>query len=107
MTIQEAVSAAREIVPVVFTDPMLGDMVFGRIKEITKVYRTSAEIGRGAEPEAYYLTLESMRCPGRSQHVCPPELVRLATADDIVRSGIPEEIEHRRAVAEAAGACET
>lgn len=104
MTIEDAVKAARACATVVFEDPMLGPMVFARICEITKRYRTPAEIEHGKEPETYYLTLESMRCPGRSQHIVPPELVRIATAEDVVRSGIPDELERRKRIAERAAA---
>jgi len=104
MTINECVSAARECVPVVMEDLMLGPMLFGRIKEITKTYRTPSEVERGKAPEAYYLTLESMRCPGQSQHVCPPEMVRRATAEDIVQSGIPDELKARQQIAARAEA---
>ena len=100
MTIQEAVSAARACVPVVYHDAMLGDMVFGRICEIIKTYRTPERVARGYEQEVYYLTLESMRAPGQSLHTCPPEDVRIATAEDIVRSGIPDELTRRREIEE-------
>lgn len=105
MTIKEAQAAARECVPVVFHDPMLDvDMVFSRIIEITKTYMTPDQVRRGYPAEAYYLTLDSMRCPGHSQHVCPPELVRLATPEDVVRSGIPLELEQRQEIEERAAA---
>ena len=88
MTIQEAVQAARACDPVVYMDPMLGDMLFARICEINKIYRKQSEIARGAEPEQYYLTLESMKSRVGSLHQCPPEDVRIATVQDIVDSGI-------------------
>lgn len=91
MTIQEAVQAARACDPVVYTDPMLGDMLFARICEINKIYRKMSDVARGAEPEQYYLTLESMRSRVGSLHQCPPEDVRIATARDIVASGIHRE----------------
>lgn len=91
MTIQEAVQAARACDPVVYTDPMLGDMLFARICEINKIYRKMSDVERGAEPEQYYLTLESMRSRVGSLHQCPPEDVRIATARDIIDSGIHRE----------------
>lgn len=91
MTIQEAVRAARANDPVVYEDPMLGDMLFARICEINKVFRKKSDVERGKEPEQYYLTLESMRSRVGSMHTCQPEDVRIATAQDIVDSGIHRE----------------
>lgn len=91
MTVEEAVKAAKGNDPVVYMDPMLGPMVFGRICEITKVYRRQSDVMRGKAPEQYYLVLESMKCRVGSLHSCPPEDVRIATAQDIVDSGIHRE----------------
>lgn len=94
MTIEEAVKAARANAQVVYEDAMLGPMLFGRICGISKVFRKLSDVERGKAPEAYYVTLESLR--SNSQHTCPPEDVRLATSEDIVNA-------QRRRAQEAGG----
>lgn len=82
MTINEAIQAARANKPVVYTDKMLGEMLFGRIGAIRKDFATLADVEKGKEAESY--TLELLPLSGiRSVTVVDPEAVRLAEIRDL------------------------
>lgn len=81
MTIEEAVTAARKNVPVVYDSPMEGPMLFARIGCIRKDYPLRSDADRGAV-EVYGLELLPMN-GGRSVTVVPPERVREATAEEL------------------------
>ena len=81
MTIEEAVTAARLNVPVVYDSPMLGPMLYARIGCIRKDFPLRSDIARGAA-EVYGLELLPMN-EARSVTVVPPERVREATAEEI------------------------
>lgn len=81
MTIEEAVSAARRNLPVVYEHPMEGPMLFARIGCIRKDFPLRSDAARGAV-EVYGLELLPMN-DGRSVTVVPPEKVREAKAEDL------------------------
>ena len=81
MTIEEAVTAARKNVPVVYDSPMEGPMLFARIGCIRKDYPLRSDVARGAV-EVYGLELLPMN-GGRSVTVVPPERVHEATAEEL------------------------
>lgn len=81
MTIQEAVAAARRNQPVMYDNPMEGPMLFARIGCVRKDFALLSEAARGKEAEYYSLELLPMR--GGSVEVVSPELVRIATAEEL------------------------
>lgn len=81
MTIEEAVSAARRNVPVVYDSPMLGPQLYARIGCIRKSYPLKSDRERGAE-EVYGLELLPMS-GARSVTIVPPERVREATPEEL------------------------
>ena len=81
MTIEEAVTAARKNVPVVYESPMLGPQLYARIGCIRKSYPMKSDAARGAV-EVYGLELLPMN-GGRSVTVVPPERVHEATAEEL------------------------
>ena len=82
MTIQEAQSAARRNLPVVYDSPMDGPMLYARIGCIRKDYARKEDAERGVPAEVYGLELLPMN-GARSVTVVPPELVRQATAREV------------------------
>lgn len=81
MTIEEAVSAARKNVPVVYDSPMLGPQLYARIGCIRKSYPLKSDADRGAV-EVYGLELLPMN-GARSVTVVPPERVREARPEEL------------------------
>lgn len=81
MTIEEAVTAARKNVPVVYDSPMLGPQLYARIGCIRKSYPLRSDADRGAV-EVYGLELLPMN-GGRSVTVVPPERVREARPEEL------------------------
>lgn len=81
MTIEEAVTAARKNVPVVYESPMLGPQLYARIGCIRKSYPLKSDADRGAV-EVYGLELFPMN-GARSVTVVPPERVREATPEEL------------------------
>lgn len=82
MTINEAIQAARMNTPVVYTDTLLGDMLFGRIRAIRKDFSLIRDVERGKAREHYSLELLPMN-RSQSVTVADPEKVRLAGAEDL------------------------
>lgn len=75
MTKEEAVKAAEMRVPVVFHDPMLGDLLYNRISAVIWRYAGETERKRG-KPEKYVeLELEDRRAGGKSVMMAEPEYV--------------------------------
>lgn len=83
MTIGEAVTAARNNMPVIYDSPMLGPMLYGRIGAIRKDFALREEAARGKAAEVYALELLPMN-GARSVMVVPPERVRAATAKELM-----------------------
>ena len=83
MTIEEAVSAARNNQPVVYDCPMLGPQLYARIGCIRKDYALKSDAARGVPPEVYGLELLPMN-GARSVIVVPPERVRAATPEELI-----------------------
>lgn len=81
MTIEEAVTAARKNVPVVYEHPMEGPMLYARIGCIRKDYPLKSDVARGAV-EVYGLELLPMN-GARSVTVVPPERVREAKPEEL------------------------
>ena len=81
MTIEEAVTAARKNVPVVYDSPMLGPQLYARIGCIRKSYPLRSDADRGAV-EVYGLELLPMS-GARSVTIVPPERVREATPEEL------------------------
>lgn len=81
MTIQEAVKAARRNQPVMYDNPMEGPMLFARIGCVRKDFALLADAARGKEAE--YYSLELLPMAGGSVEVVSPELVRIATAEEL------------------------
>ena len=81
MTIEEAVTAARKNVPIVYDSPMLGPQLYARIGCIRKSYPLRSDAERGAA-EVYGLELLPMS-GARSVTVVPPERVREATPEEL------------------------
>ena len=81
MTIEEAVTAARKNVPVVYDSPMLGPQLYARIGCIRKSYPLKSDADRGAV-EVYGLELLPMN-GARSVTVVPPERVREARPEEL------------------------
>lgn len=82
MTINEAIQAARANKPVIYTDKMLGEMLFGRIGAIRKDFELLSDVERGKEAEGYSLELLPINGT-RSVTVVEPEAVRLAEIEDL------------------------
>ena len=81
MTIEEAVTAARKNVPVVYENPTLGPILYARIGSIIKTYPLRADVDRGAH-ESYGLELLPMN-GARSVTIVPQERVREATPEEL------------------------
>ena len=82
MTIQEAVTAARNNTPVIYDSPTLGPMLYARIVTIVKEFALRESVARGTPAERYMLELADMN-RNASRLVCPPERVRTATAAEL------------------------
>ena len=84
MTIEAAVQAARMCAPVVYSDPMLGDMLFARIGSVRKDFGRREDAARGKHTEWYSLELLPMN-GANSVTVVDPERCRIAMAADLAR----------------------
>lgn len=82
MTVEEAVTAARKNLPVVYMDPMLGNLLFARIAAIRKDYALIADVAKGKAAEVYTVELWPMS-RARSVTVVDPARVRLAETEDL------------------------
>jgi len=82
MTIEEALTAARRNVPIIYDSPTAGPMLYSRITAILKTFALREDVARGVEPERYSLELADMNRAG-SRMVCAPERVREATVEEL------------------------
>lgn len=82
MTIEEAVTAARNNTPVIYDSPTQGPLLYARIATIMKEFALRESVARGKPAERYMLDLADMNRNG-SRLVCPPERVRVATAAEL------------------------
>lgn len=83
MTINEAVTAARNNTPVIYDSPMLGPMLYARIGSIRKDFALREDVAKGRAEESYMLELLAMN-GAQSVMVVPPERVREATAEELM-----------------------
>ena len=83
MTIEEAVKAARNNMPVIYDSPMLGPMLYARIGSIRKDFALREDVAKGRAAESYMLELLSMS-GAQSVMIVPPERVREATAKELM-----------------------
>ena len=82
MTIEEAVTAARKNIPVVYDSPMLGPLLYARIGCVRKDFALRSDAERGKPAEVYALELLPMN-GANSVAVVKPELVREATGAEL------------------------